>query len=117
MLAGLRRYIALGYKLTPCKAVEDATAQYRKDMDIVGRFASERLAFQPTATALGAEIYRVYVEWCKANGNLALSSRRFFSEFKKRYAGKIKWRDVNKGVLYEGVGITVDGVYPTPDMI
>jgi putative DNA primase/helicase len=117
MLAGLRRYIALGYKLPPCKAVEDATAQYRKDMDIVGRFAGERLAFQPMATALGADIYRVYVEWCKANGNLALSSRRFFSEFKKRYAGKIKWRDVNKGVLYEGVGITVDGVYPTPDMI
>jgi putative DNA primase/helicase len=117
MLAGLRRYIALGYKLPPCKAVEDATAQYRKDMDIVGRFAGERLAFQPMATALGADIYRVYVEWCKANGNLALSSRRFFSEFKKRYAGKIKWRDINKGVLYEGVGITVDGVYPTPDMI
>ena len=117
MLAGLRRYIALGYKLPPCKAVEDATAQYRKDMDIVGRFAGERLAFQPMATALGADIYRVYVEWCKANGNLALSSRRFFSEFKKRYAGKIKWRDVNKGVLYEGVGITVDGIYPTPDMI
>ena len=117
MLAGLKRYIALGYKLPPCKAVEDATAQYRKDMDIVGRFVDERLAIQPTATALSAEIYRVYVEWCRANGNLPLGSRRFFAEFKKRYAGKIKWRDVNKGVLYEGVGITIDGIYPTPAMI
>jgi P4 family phage/plasmid primase-like protien len=117
MLAGLRKYIALGCKLPPCKAVEDATAQYRKDMDIVGRFASERLAIQPTATALGAEIYRVYVEWCRANGHLPLGSRRFFTEFKKRYAGKIKWRDANKGVLYEGVGMTVDGVYPTVEMI
>jgi putative DNA primase/helicase len=117
MLAGLRRYIALGYKLPPCKAVEDATAQYRKDMDIVGRFANERLIIQPDATALGAEIYRVYGDWCKANGNLALGSRRFFAEFKKRHASKIKWRDVNTGVLYEGVGITVDGIYPTPDMI
>jgi hypothetical protein len=52
-----------------------------------------------------------------SNGNPPLSSRRFFTEFKKRHAGKIKWRDVNKGVLYEGVGITVDGVYPTGEMI
>lgn len=117
MLAGLKRFIAIGGKLPACKAVEDATAQYRKDMDIVGRFANERLAIQPTATALGADIYRSYGGWCKENGCLALSSRRFFTEFKKRYAGKIKWRDVNKGVLYEGVGITVDGVYPTAEMI
>jgi hypothetical protein len=46
-----------------------------------------------------------------------LQARRFFTEFKKRYAGKIKWRDVNKGVLYEGVGMTVDGVYPSAEMI
>jgi putative DNA primase/helicase len=117
MLAGLKRYLALGKKLPDCKAVEDATAQYRKDMDIVGRLANERLIIQTDATALGAEIYRAYGEWCKANGNLALGSRRFFAEFKKRYAGKIKWRDVNTGVLYEGVGITVDGIYPTPHMI
>ncbi len=117
MLVGLRRYIALGHSLPACKAVEDATAQYRKDMDIVGRFASEHLIFQLTATALGAEIYRSYVGWCKANGHLSLSSRRFFGEFRKRYVGKIKWRDVNQGVLYEGVGMLVDGRFPDERMI
>lgn len=115
MLSGLRRYIELGYKLPPCEAVEDATAQYKKDMDIVGRFASERLSFQPTATALGLLIYQAYGSWCKENGHLALSSRRFYAEFKKRYAGKVKWRDVNTGILFEGVGITVNG-YCVSDM-
>jgi len=109
MLKGLRRYIELGYKLPPCKAVEDSTAQYREDMDIIGRFASERLMLRPTATVLGSHIYKSYVEWCKENGTLPVSSRRFYSQFKKRYVGKIRWREVNKGVLFEGVGLADDG--------
>jgi putative DNA primase/helicase len=116
LLEGLKKYIQLGYKLPDCKAVEDATAQYRKDMDIIGRFVGERLTFQPTATALGLTIYKSYDEWCKENGTLPLSSRRFYGEFKKRYTGKIKWRDVNKGVKFEGVGIPDDGHHMTDDM-
>jgi putative DNA primase/helicase len=109
MLKGLRRYIELGYKLPPCKAVEDATAQYREDMDIIGRFAGERLMLRPTAKVLGAVIYQSYVEWCKENGTPPVSSRRFYSQFKKRYTGKIKCRDVNRGVQFEGVGLLDDG--------
>jgi len=115
MLRGLKRYIELGYRLPDCTAVEDATAQYKKDMDLIGRFATERLSFQPTATALGLSIYQAYGSWCKANGTLVLSSRRFYTEFKKRYGGKIKWRDVNTGILFEGVGIMVDGRYPSEE--
>lgn len=117
MLKGLKRYIELGRKLPDCKAVEDATAQYRKDMDIIGRCVGECLTFQPTATTLGSKIYKVYVVWCEENGTVALSSRRFYAEFKKRYAGKIKWRDVNKGVLFEGVRISDDGHHMTDDML
>ena len=68
---------------------EDATAQYRKDMDIIGRFVGECLTIQSTATALGMSIYTKYVGWCKENGTPALSSRRFYAEFKKRQAGKV----------------------------
>jgi phage/plasmid-associated DNA primase len=32
-LAGLKNYVYRGCKLPPCKAVEDATAKYRKEMD------------------------------------------------------------------------------------
>ena len=46
-----------------------------------------------------------------------LSSRRFYAEFKKRHAGKVTWRDVNTGILFEGVGILVDGRYPSEEMI
>jgi hypothetical protein len=44
-----------------------------------------------------------------------LSSRRFYAEFKKRQAGKVTWRDVNTGILFEGVGIMVDGRYPSEE--
>jgi len=115
MLRGLKRYIELGCKLPTCEAVEDATAQYRKDMDIIGRFVGECLTIQSTATALGISIYTKYVGWCKENGTPALSSRRFYAEFKKRNAGKVTWRDVNKGIMFEGVGILFEGWYPSEE--
>jgi putative DNA primase/helicase len=113
LLVGVKRYIELGYKLPPCKAVEDATAKYRKEMDIIGRFAEQCLRFTPTGTALGPEMYREYSRWCKENGCLALSSRRFFAEFRKRY--NLIERPVNKGACFEGVGILIDGFYMTED--
>ena len=115
-LAGLKGYIERGYKLPPCKAVEDATAKYRKDMDIIGRFAEECLCFRPIAVALGPEIYREYTSWCKANGTLFLSSRRFFADFRKRYPALIE-RKVNRGSSFGGVGILIDGVYMDCDML
>ena len=84
-LAGLKWYVENDYKLPACKAVEDATAKYRKDMDIIGRFAEECLCFKPTAVAIGPEIYKAYSSWCRENGTLAMGSRRFYAEWLKRY--------------------------------
>ena len=115
-LVGLKGYIERGHKLPPCKAVEDATAKYRKDMDIIGRFAEECLCFKPTAVALGSEIYQKYTSWCKANGTLSLSSRRFYFEFRKRYQ-TLTERTVNRGSSFEGVGVLIDGKYPDSDLL
>jgi putative DNA primase/helicase len=97
-LAGLKKYVEIGNKLPPCKAVDD-----------------ECLCFKPTAVALGPEIYRQYTSWCRENGTLSLSSRRFYKEFRKRY--KLTERPVSGGSQFEGVGLLIDGKYPDADMV
>lgn len=101
VLAGLRLYLEAGRKLPACKAVEDATAKYRADMDIVGRFVGECLYFDGTKTMVGAEIYKSYQEWCKDNGTNSTSSRRFFGEFRKRF--NLQERGSNRGQVFVGV--------------
>jgi P4 family phage/plasmid primase-like protien len=114
-LAGLKWYVENGYKLPPCKAVEDATAKYRKDMDIIGRFADDCVCFKPTAVAMGPEIYKAYSSWCRENGTLAMSSRRFYAEWLKQYPQLTK-RSVSGGARFEGVGLLIDGRYPDAEM-
>jgi len=79
MLAGLAKYLALGKRLPACKAVDEATARYRKDMDLIGRFVEERLAFKPTVAMLAGDLYKTYASWCKDNGSYATNSRRFLA--------------------------------------
>lgn len=114
-LACLNVYVENGHKLPACKAVEDATAKYRKDMDIIGRFAEECLCFNPTAITIGFEVYKAYSSWCRDNGTLAMSSRRFYSELVKRFPELTK-RDVSRGASFEGAGLLVDGKYMDADV-
>jgi putative DNA primase/helicase len=115
-LVGLKNYVDRGHKLPLCKGVEDATAKYRKEMDIIGRFVEECLCFKPTAVALGPEIYKAYSSWCRENGTLAMSSRRFYKEFRKRYT-QLNERPVSGGSSFEGVGVLIEGRYPDTDMV
>jgi len=114
MLAGLAQYLENGKRLPECKAVKDATEQYRQDMDIVGRFARERLEFRPTAAALGKRIYREYVGWCKENGTPPMSGRRFFADFRKRNPRPSE-KDTNQGQLFIGVEVRLDPSPPGPE--
>jgi putative DNA primase/helicase len=114
-LAGLKNYVDRGCKLPPCKAVEDATAKYRKEMDIIGRFAEECLCFKPTAVAMGPEIYKAYSSWCRDNGTFPMSSHRFFREWRKRYS-QLTERPVSRGSQFEGVGLLIEGRDPDTDL-
>ena len=91
-----------------CKRVDDATAAYRREMDLVGRFMGEHLIVQGGTTVLGGEVYRRYEGWCIENGTNKMSSHRFHRELKQRLSGKAGWRDVSAGLLYEGMGVRND---------
>jgi putative DNA primase/helicase len=48
--------------------VQDAVAEYRKDMDILGRFIEERCIRNPKSVTPATTIYEAYTLWAEANG-------------------------------------------------
>lgn len=48
--------------------VQDAVAEYRKEMDILGGFLEDRCIMNPTAVTPAATIYEAYTLWAEANG-------------------------------------------------
>ena len=74
-LPGILNWALKGYQLwrrsglrTP-RAVDKATAEYRSDMDIVGRFLEEcATVAEGLRTSSKAELYTAFAEWCKTEG-------------------------------------------------
>ena len=63
-LDGLRAYWKVG--LSPPAAVSAATDEYRKDMDIVGRWIEERCLLDKNAEATSYVLYQDYKAWADA---------------------------------------------------
>jgi putative DNA primase/helicase len=74
--------------------VQGATADYRSDMDTLGRFLEECTEAQDKVR--GADLYDAYAAWTKASGEYALSTRVFGTELTRRGIGKLK----TNGTLY-----------------
>ncbi|MGA9883933.1 MAG: phage/plasmid primase, P4 family [Candidatus Acidiferrales bacterium] len=109
-LEGLGKFLASDKKLPHCARIMDATAQYKTDMDIIGRFITENVEFKIDRSVGGTAIYQRYVGWCKGNGNYPLQSRRFYAELKKRIAGQATPEDCgHHGFMYHGMWLRPDG--------
>jgi len=70
-------------------------------------------------TTVGSEMYNAYASWCQENGFYATNSRKFYAEFRKRYVGqpgqqtgRVGETDCNRGTLFHGIGVLVDGHFP-----
>ena len=65
-MQGARRFLAEGFD--PPDAVQAATAEYRRDEDVIGRFIEDELSFEAeTWTASGDLAYQLGT-WCKKHG-------------------------------------------------
>lgn len=53
--------------------VRAATASYRSEMDVVGRFLADRCALDQSATITAADLYADYVAWCDAEREKPIS--------------------------------------------
>lgn len=93
---GARRYLAEG--LGTCRAVADATAEYREASDTLAAFLDEACERDPDAWCATAALFTAFKAWCDANGERArskialgrdLTDRGFTQETRNRARG---WR-------------------------
>ena len=77
MIAGARRFIANGYKLTPPAVVREALADYRKSCDWLGGFLTECCELGENYATSSRELYQRYSSYCQVNGDYRRDSRDF----------------------------------------
>lgn len=66
LVQGFIKYRAGG--LTPPDSIRDATGEYRKEEDLIGRFVEERLERYEGNLLPAGECYADYREWCENQG-------------------------------------------------
>ena len=93
------------------EAVQQATAEYRTEMDILADFLEACCVQEPEVRIRSGELYQAYQKWCAANGQRPLSQstlgtrlteRGFvpdkFGHAKTRYWLGLRLRTINDGV-------------------
>ena len=91
--------------LEPPKCVQESTAEYKAEMDLIATFMEACVVIDYTTmdTIPANEIYSIYSEWAKANNEYVMTSRKFFSEFGKRTPEK---KRVSSGIVYQKLRLT-----------
>jgi putative DNA primase/helicase len=95
VLDGLRDYQNVG--LAPPKCVQDATNEYRNDMDFVGRWIDECCTRDFIAVVPSATLYADYVEWAEAEVGFAMSGAAFGRSLSDRGFAKVKLNKRQRG--------------------
>jgi putative DNA primase/helicase len=96
-LSGILRWAVDGclewrraWRLAPPDAVRRANADYRARMDHVAQFLDAFCEWGATFAVDADPLYRAYADWCRDNGEAALSQRAFGTELTERGAGRAR---------------------------
>ena len=89
--------------LTPPKAVLDATADFRDEMDTVGSFLDERCVRDPDAQTPSTRLYDAYKAWCEAHAENAMSKLDFGARVAEK--GFVRGR-TKTGRFWRGLSVT-----------
>ena len=86
-------------------SVADATADYRNDEDIVGRFIADCCVAGPAVTVIFGQLYSAIEVWCEDVGE-DVPSKKFVGRYLQHQAyTKVKGRPV----AYQGAGLKAKG--------
>lgn len=102
-LRGVAMYHKEGLKMPT--AVQQAVDEYKKEMDVVSRFLDECTEKAFAKSVKASELYTVYVNWCKQNGEWQMPNTKFAKEIIGKY-DKVRRKT---GVYYVGMTLTGEG--------
>jgi putative DNA primase/helicase len=87
----------------PCE-VDDATAEYREEMDSLGGFIAEccLISHQPGVSASSGDLYKAFQQWCASEAQEVMSTTAFGIELQSR---GLKREKSNGKVTYKGIGL------------
>lgn len=91
--------------LEPPSCVQNSTAEYKAEMDLMATFMDACVVIDYTASEVipANELYAIYTEWAKANNEYVMTSRRFFGELAKRTPER---RRLASGIVYQKIRLT-----------
>ncbi|MCI0621591.1 MAG: phage/plasmid primase, P4 family [Acidobacteria bacterium] len=88
--------------LCPPDEVVAATKNYRSEMDIVGRFVSERCILQATLETPASNLFRAFQAWCAETGERVITQQMFGRQLSKR---GLQSRPTRSGNSWGGIGL------------
>ncbi len=87
-------------------AVQQATSDYREEMDTLSAFFADRCELSENFQVTSNELYATYGAWCDANGETALTQRLLGMQLKER---GFKVDRKFKGRFWQGIGLRRTG--------
>jgi P4 family phage/plasmid primase-like protien len=101
-IEGAMLFIANGYRLPDCRAVNSAKEQYKADNDWLTQFLEECCEYGASKVEKGSLLYAKYVDWCLATGEYKRCNRDFAHALEARGVPKKRG---NRGVFWYGLAI------------
>ncbi len=97
MLDGLRDWLDHGLQVPD--EVKEATEDYRRDSDLLGRFLDECTEAEPDGRISNGELYRVFCVWAKSNGDTVWTQKGLTGAMQERGFVQARsderyWRDI-----------------------
>ena len=89
-IEGLRRYLENGRRLAPPDKVVAATARFRSESDVIGRFLAQEMKVDPLGTIARTALYKIYLQWCEDEGERPVSNRTMIKYLRERGFGERK---------------------------
>ncbi|MFA5137411.1 MAG: phage/plasmid primase, P4 family, partial [Patescibacteria group bacterium] len=89
-LEGLRRYQENGCRLAPPAKVVAATARFRSESDVLGRFLAQEMKVDVIGTIERTALYKIYLKWCEDEGERPVSNRAVIKYLRERGFGERK---------------------------
>lgn len=98
-----------------CRAVSEASAEYRKNEDRMGIFLENEFVMEPGAVTGVPEFYNVYQRWCDDRGEKPMSLTALMKRIRERgHDVEVTGTGSRRDTLV-GVKVRSDGVVPTED--